>query len=172
METTEEDLHLELLTTKRVQSFRSIREEQVSHLVKSIASYDSRPVNLSKMLADLSYRIVSMITIGKVLEQNDALTSILQKYTVLLGGLSVADLFPPVKPLQAITGMRWKLVKLHQEADAIFNGIIRDHQQRNKSENIETEDLVDVLLNLQDRGMLTLQDTKAVILVSTLIPII
>ncbi|KAG4161743.1 hypothetical protein ERO13_D01G075132v2 [Gossypium hirsutum] len=48
---------LELLSLKRVQSFRSVREEQVSSLIRSIFSKTGKEINLGEMLCNLSYNI-------------------------------------------------------------------------------------------------------------------
>ena len=50
---------LELLTGKRVQSFRTIREEEVANLVESIAMEEGSVVNLSKKLFGLTFEITS-----------------------------------------------------------------------------------------------------------------
>ncbi|TYI42623.1 hypothetical protein ES332_A01G111800v1 [Gossypium tomentosum] len=102
---------LELLSTKREQSFRSIREEQY-------------------------YRSVSFI-----------------------------------KLLPVISGRRAKFERFHHDLDAMLQSIIEEHRSSKanpKDNNDVTDDLVDVLLNLQDHGglefPLTTDNIKAVIL--------
>lgn len=73
----------ELLNAKQVQSFRSIREEEVSTLVKSIAENEGAP-----------------------------------------------DVFPSVKGLQAITGMKQRFERLFHQGDRVIQHILDDHKER------------------------------------------
>ncbi|XVF03632.1 hypothetical protein REPUB_Repub05bG0009700 [Reevesia pubescens] len=73
--------------------------------------------------------------------------------------------------LHLIIGMRAKLEKVHQDVDEILESIIEEHRASNtnqKNGDDVTDDLVDVLLNLQDHGSLefplTNDKIKAVIL--------
>ena len=163
---------LELLSTKRVQSFRPIMEEEVACLVGSITSSIGSPVNLSRMIIALSYCIISRSAFGRALNQKDAFTPTVQKAMTVFDGFNISDLFPSIKTMDVITGFRSKLQKLHQKIDTIVDDIIREHRER-ENENTEANDLVDVLLNHQDAGKLevplTMQDIKAVLLVSTII---
>ncbi|KAF2288976.1 hypothetical protein GH714_023202 [Hevea brasiliensis] len=84
----------------------------------------------------------------------------------------LADLYPSIKLLQVITGMKPRLKRLHQAIDKIIENIVDEHRTRKaeaKSVDVdEEEDLVDVLLNIQDKGdlefPLTTDNIKAVIL--------
>ncbi|KAK2640240.1 hypothetical protein Ddye_028035 [Dipteronia dyeriana] len=55
----------ELLTMKRVQSVRSIREEEVSSLIASISSKAGSPVNLTEIFRLLIYGITSRAALRK-----------------------------------------------------------------------------------------------------------
>ncbi|KAE8715013.1 hypothetical protein F3Y22_tig00110187pilonHSYRG00428 [Hibiscus syriacus] len=108
-----------------------------------------------------------------------AFFSILTKLTELGSGFSIVDMFPSVKLLPVITGMRSKLERLHPDLDAMLESIIEEHRASNakpKKSDDEIDDLVDVLLNLQDHGgseiPLTTDNIKAVILVSSLISLL
>ncbi|KDP27300.1 hypothetical protein JCGZ_20288 [Jatropha curcas] len=50
---------VELLSTKRVQSFRSIREEEVANRIRDISSSSGKPFNLSKRIFALTYGITA-----------------------------------------------------------------------------------------------------------------
>ncbi|KDP39025.1 hypothetical protein JCGZ_00782 [Jatropha curcas] len=161
---------LQLLSTKRVRSFRVVREEETSKFIRSISGLPK--VNISKMVFSLSNAITLKSAFGKVSERHDAFLPLVQKIMLVFGGFSVADFFPSVKFLHRITGMRSKLEKLHQEADIMLENIINEHKEnkrlgRSNSEGKE-DVLVDVLLNLQNcdnlEFPLTMENIKAVML--------
>ncbi|MBA0792288.1 hypothetical protein Gohar_016799, partial [Gossypium harknessii] len=92
-------------------------------------------------LGELSHIVVSSPGAAK----EETFIPIVKEFVEALGGFSITDLFPSIKLLPMISGMRAKL-----ESDD------------------ETDDLLDVLLNLQDHGglefPLTTDNIKAVIL--------
>ncbi|XP_054817089.1 cytochrome P450 71D9-like [Prosopis cineraria] len=101
---------LELLSLKRVQSFRAIKGREDS------------------------------ITLERTME--------------LATGLSVADLFPSLKFLPVITGLKAKLEKLHQVGDSILQEVLTEHREKNMRRSQDAneayqDDLVDVLLRIQ-----------------------
>ncbi|KAJ9182760.1 hypothetical protein P3X46_006717 [Hevea brasiliensis] len=162
---------MELLSTRRVQSFRSIREEEVSYLIRSISSSEGSPVNLSRMAFALSNTIIFRTAFGTLREQQnqDAFLPLVQKILEMLEGFSVADIFPSLAFLHRISGMRSKLQKVHQEADLILENIISEHREKKAGDSKgEEDDIVTVLLNLQDHGdlefPLTTDSIKAVML--------
>ncbi|KAL1185126.1 hypothetical protein V6Z11_A01G093800 [Gossypium hirsutum] len=142
---------------KRVQSFRSVREEQVSSLIRSIFSKTGKEINLGEMLCNLSYNITLRTAFAGRCKKHEAFISFLKKFVEAMAGFNIADLFPSIKFLPELSGMRAELERFHHDSNA------------NPKDSVDvTEDLVDVLLNLQDHGglefPLTTDNIKAVIL--------
>ncbi|XP_059664646.1 desmethyl-deoxy-podophyllotoxin synthase-like [Cornus florida] len=160
---------LELLSAKRVQSFRSLREEEVHNLIDSISSSPGIPINLSQKISSMTNDIIARAAIGKKCKDQDEFISVVEEVIKLSSGFDVHDIFPSLKFLHLICGGKPNLEKLHQRLDKIFDDIINEHKLRRKTTTINgEEDLVDVLLNLQERGDLefpiTTDNIKAVIL--------
>ncbi|KAF6153767.1 hypothetical protein GIB67_001000, partial [Kingdonia uniflora] len=168
----------ELLSAKRVQSFRSLREEEVSNFIGNIllsiseAGVDGglMSVNVSEKIFSLTNDIVSRATFGEKFKEKHELLPLIHEIVVLLASFDVAYLFPSKKFLHAISGIKPRLEKMHLKFDGILDGIIKDHKKNkagaNKGES--DEDLVDVLLRVQEDGNLdvpiTTDNIKAVIL--------
>ncbi|CAI0439765.1 unnamed protein product [Linum tenue] len=81
---------LELLTAKLVDSLRRVRESEVLALVRSMAAAagtGATTVNLTRMLYDFSYRIISLATFGDVTEEDllDVLLNIQEGGDATLG---------------------------------------------------------------------------------------
>ncbi|CAL1385461.1 unnamed protein product [Linum trigynum] len=163
----------ELFSAKRVQSFRHIREEEVSNLVASLTrSADAgEPVNLTHMLFKLTSTITSRAVLGKVQELNDAFQVVVDDLAEALVGFRVSDLYPSFKLLPILTGYRAKLCKMQKATDSVMDQIISEHQSRRRAgrkDDDEKEDLVDVLLNLSEKQDLDIPITMEVIKAVTL----
>ncbi|CAI0439157.1 unnamed protein product [Linum tenue] len=164
---------LELFSAKRVQSFRHIREEEVSNLVASLTrSADAgEPVDLTRMLFKLTSTVTSRAAFGKVQELNDAFQIVLDNISDVIAGFRVSDLYPSIKFLPALTGYRTKLQKMRKASDSVLEQIIGEHKSRRRAgrkDDGEKEDLVDVLLNLQEKQDLGIPITMEVIKAVTL----
>ena len=179
---------LELLSPKRIQSFRSIREEEVQNLIQSIYNYlkenkDERSiVNLSKELSSLTNNIMARAAVGiKYCEDQTAFLAALQQAFEISGGFPLEDMFPSWSWLIGlVSGFKGKVERCHQNFDRILDGIIQQHKIKMKkstatreSKEEEVEDLLDLLLRLQEDGGLEFELTtvriKAVILVRKLV---
>ncbi|KAF5479046.1 hypothetical protein F2P56_005551 [Juglans regia] len=162
---------LELLSLKRVESYRPIREEEVSSLIKWIASKAGSPINLTEEVSSTISGIISRAAFGKKCQEQETFISVAKEAFEVGGGFNIADVFPSFHLLHLISGVRTKLERLHREADRIMENIINEHkaQARTKAaEDATAEDLVDVLLKFQEHGdsefSLTTDNIKAVIL--------
>ncbi|GKV36168.1 hypothetical protein SLEP1_g44329 [Rubroshorea leprosula] len=162
---------LELLSQRRVQSFRSIREEEMRNVVGDITSKAGSVINLREILFSSGLAIMSRAAFGGICKHREEFKHLIPEIVTAFGGLSVADLFPSIKLFQMILEMRPKFKKMHQKLDEILENIIMEHRAEKAIERTgeaEPDDLVYVLLNLQDNGELELPLTttniKAIIL--------
>ncbi|CAL5190728.1 unnamed protein product [Lathyrus oleraceus] len=151
---------VELLSLKRVQSFRSIREEVVSKLVKSITTREGSIVNLTENVFSMTYEITSRAVFGKRTKHEQVFKTAMEEIVSLLGGFCIADLYPSVKILlQRVSRAKTRFEKVCRETDRLLQDIINDHRSNYRDE----EDLVDVLLKFQQDNHLTDDNVKAVI---------
>ncbi|KAK2990320.1 hypothetical protein RJ640_003592 [Escallonia rubra] len=165
---------LELLSAKKVRSFRSIREEEVWHLTESIQSSLGTTINLTEKLYLLINVIICRAVFGKRCKDQDLFIQLIKEAIRLGGGFDIADLFPSKKFLHVLTGLRPKLLKIHHKVDKILDDIISERRKilastkEGNTDNKEEEDLIDVLLRLQESSGLELPITsnnvKAVIM--------
>ncbi|CAN1316392.1 Cytochrome P450 71D8 [Linum perenne] len=169
---------LELLSSKRVLSFREIREQEVSNMVTHLSSMSLNPVDITALVTTLTSSVTSRAAFGKAQELNHAFMIVVDNISDVLGGFKISDLYPSVKFLANITGFKATLEKMHQASGTILDHIIDQHISKrnarlsNKYEvgnvDVEKEDLVDVLLNLQDNQNLGVSITREVIKAVTL----
>ncbi|CAN1808781.1 Desmethyl-deoxy-podophyllotoxin synthase [Linum perenne] len=139
---------LELLSSKRVLSFRHIREEEVSNLVESLNCSSNKLVDVSSMVVKLSGFVTSRAAVGKVAELSDAFLAVID---------NISDELLPV-----LTGFKGKVEKMHKASDLILEQIIDEHKSKRRLSK-DDEDLVDVLLNLQESQNLGIPITMDVI---------
>ncbi|CAM0878773.1 unnamed protein product [Alopecurus aequalis] len=150
----------EILSPKRVLSFRHIREDEVGMQVEKIrAGSPSTPVNLSEMLHSTTNNIVARAAFGKRRKNAAEFMSAVKSSVVLASGFHIPDLFPTwTTVLATVTGMKRSLQGVHKTIDAILEEIIEERNaaraQKIKAgitENLD-ENLVDVLIGLQEKG--------------------
>ncbi|KAE9604211.1 hypothetical protein Lal_00001779 [Lupinus albus] len=141
---------IELLSSKRVQSFRSIREEEMSKMVKKISESERSIVNLSEMITKTTYGTTARIAIGEKYTNQKVLISTIEEAISISGELWIGDMFPSSRIIQFMgKGKAIKLENLHSETDQILQDIINNHKNKKSSDGNVAEDLVDVLLKFQ-----------------------
>ncbi|XVE80512.1 hypothetical protein DITRI_Ditri14bG0146000 [Diplodiscus trichospermus] len=86
---------MELMSANRVQSFQSIREEEVSDLIKSIISLnEGSSINLSKKIFSLAYGTTARAAFGKKSKGQEEFIRIIAEIGKLAGGFCLAYLYP------------------------------------------------------------------------------
>ncbi|KEH34025.1 putative cytochrome P450 [Medicago truncatula] len=163
---------LELLSLKRVNSYQPIREEELSNLVKWIASKEGSPINLTQAVISIIYTIVSKAAFGKKFKDQDKFISAVKELVKVAAGFNLADFFPSITWLQYFTGLRRNLEREHLQIDQIMENIITEHKEaksKGSYDQAETDqDLVDVLIKYEDGSnkefFLTKDNIKAIIL--------
>lgn len=147
----------EVLSPKRVLSFQTIREEEVARQVDAIraAAGDGTPVNLTRMLYDISSRTISRSSFGEVRPDMPVFQDAIKRVIGLSSGFNVPDLFPRLSDvLGELTGMKRKLREIHRTFDAILIDIIAKRRGERArmvaaGKEVVDENVVDVMLTLQ-----------------------
>ncbi|XP_015056279.1 premnaspirodiene oxygenase-like [Solanum pennellii] len=157
---------LELLTTKNVRSFSSIRQDEASRLVQFIRSSTcGEPINVTERILWYQSSITCKTAFGELLKDQEKFLGILRELMAVAGGFSMADIFPSIKILQVLSGLKSRSLKVHKNVDVIVEDVINEHKKNiasGKKGNgaFGGEDLVDVLLRLMESGGLKIPITN------------
>ncbi|CAI0375538.1 unnamed protein product [Linum tenue] len=158
---------LELLSSKRVGSYRPIREEESAEMVRSITSTAHGPspvVNLSRMISSLTNAVTARAAFGEKLQRDEMeeFLKVVKENVEAAGGFSLPDLFPSAKWVHAFSGLESKLLKIRGKLDRVIDKILVDHRARRSRRSsadqgdddvdLQQQDLVDVLLTAQEEG--------------------
>lgn len=170
---------LHRFSPKRVQSFRPIRENEVSKLINKIgrnASSDSKFVNLSEMLILFSNTIISRIAFGRSYDEESSERSkfenLLSDSQAVSANFFFSDYFPCLSWVDRLTGGLTRLEKTFKALDSFYQGMVDEHKssssdEKKRSTKLGQEDFIDVLLQLQKDGSspinLTFDHIKAVL---------
>ncbi|KAH7839048.1 hypothetical protein Vadar_034218 [Vaccinium darrowii] len=150
---------LHLLSPKRVESFRPVRENEVSKLIKKIekAASASKIVNLSEMLLLLSNTIITKIAFGTCYEDEGSdrsmFENLLSDSQAVSASFYFSDYFPCLGWVDRLTGKLNQLDKTLKALHSFFQGMVDEHMMSDeKKTKFEQEDFIDVLLQLQKDG--------------------
>ena len=150
---------LELLSLKRVRSFRSIREEEVAELVDNIrgaCASKGSCVNLSEMVTAASNDIVCRCVLGQKYDTPDGsggFGEVGRQLVRQFGAFSVGDFFPSLGWIDALRGLISEFKSTIVALDAFFDEVIGEHKRRSRSDGeSNNKDFVEILLQLQEGG--------------------
>ncbi|CAL5059884.1 unnamed protein product [Urochloa decumbens] len=166
---------LELLSARRVASFRGVREEEAGRLVASVAAAPpGEAVNVSERIAVLITDTAVRSMIGDRFERREEFLESLAEGTKIASGFNLGDLFPSSRLARLVGGTERRASEHHRRNFELMEYAIKQHEKRRaamaaaQDGAVEEEDLVDVLLRIQREGglevPLTMGMIKAVIL--------
>ncbi|KAK8604609.1 hypothetical protein V6N13_099543 [Hibiscus sabdariffa] len=175
---------LNLLSNKRVQSYRAVREEETALAMEKIekSSASGLPINLSEIFSATTNNVICRIALGrKYSEDTTKFKKLLREFTELLGTPDVGDYLPWLSWISHVNGFNAKAKKVAKEFDQFLDGVIEEHMnQHNKQTNDhnkgiqgeDQKDFVDVLLEIQRQNKVGFpmerMNIKAVIFVRTM----
>ncbi|CAN6201013.1 unnamed protein product [Urochloa humidicola] len=149
----------ELLSARRVLSFRAIREEEVAALLRACAAAGGTVemrARLSALVADATARAV----VGDRCRDRDVFLRELERSIGLAAGFNPADLWPSSRLVGWLSGAVRRAEACRDTVYGILDGIIKEHLEMMESGGGggagagEAEDLLDVLLKIQKEGSL------------------
>ncbi|CAI9758096.1 unnamed protein product [Fraxinus pennsylvanica] len=151
---------LQLLSSKRVQSYRHIREEETSLMIEKIRNVSSSStslINLSKLLVSLTNDIISRVVLGRKYsggEETDNFELMLKEIGELLVAFNPGDYVPWLNWINRVNGLNTRLDKVAKSFDEFLTGVVEEHRGRKQGKtdhdgsNNEV-DFVDILLEIQ-----------------------
>jgi cytochrome P450 len=166
----------ELLSARRVQSFRPVREDELRRLLRGVtaAAAAGRPVNLTETISTyIADSTVRAIIGSRRLKDRDAYLQMLKGLFSIMPGMSLPDLFPSSRLAMLVSRAPARIQAYRRRMRQIMDGIIQEHRERSAvagdGDGEDEEDFVDVLLRLQkevdSQFPLTTENIKTVMLV-------
>ncbi|KAL8529477.1 hypothetical protein ACS0TY_006779 [Phlomoides rotata] len=164
---------LHLFSTKALDDFRHVRQEEVRHLVHTIASVGQSPVTIAQLLNACATNAISRVMLGRRVVghgggggdmEAEEFKGMVVELMVLAGVFNIGDFITPLKSfdLQGVVG---KMKKLHVRFDAFFTSILEEHKMKGSEGHV---DLLSRLISLKDvdgeGGKLTDTEIKALLL--------
>jgi hypothetical protein len=125
-------LALQLLSNKRVQSFKSVRKEETYLMIKKIKQCccSSSNVNLSEAFAKLTNAIVCRVALGRKYGEGEGgrvFNELLGEFVELLGVINVGDFIPWLAWVNRVNGLDGRAEKLAKHLDDFLEGVIEEH---------------------------------------------
>ncbi|KAM7253434.1 hypothetical protein ACFE04_026052 [Oxalis oulophora] len=136
---------LHLLSSKRVQSFRLVRDEETNNMIEKIAKMSScsLPVNLSEIVATYTNDVVCRVALGKKYsDRGNRFIPLLGEFVELLGAVSIGNFIPRLAWLSRLNGVYARMDRVAKELDEFLELVVDEHIRRDE----QKQDLVDVLL--------------------------
>ncbi|GFQ04620.1 cytochrome p450 71a4 [Phtheirospermum japonicum] len=121
---------VQLLSNKRVQSFRRVREEETSAMVDKIKQLGV--VNLSKFLISFTNDVVCRVALGRKYSDDEKdhrnFKGFLGEIMELLGTKSIGDYMPWLTWVNRINGLDAKLDRVAKQTDEFLENVIQVHR--------------------------------------------
>uniref|UniRef100_N1R4A8 Cytochrome P450 71D10 n=1 Tax=Aegilops tauschii TaxID=37682 RepID=N1R4A8_AEGTA len=148
----------ELLSARRVHSFRPVRQDELGRLLRAVASSSPSPperrsVNLTEIIAAyIADSTVRAIIGSRPFKGRDACLKLFEDMFRMRPGLSLPDLFPSSRLAMLVSREPGRIKRCRREMLQIMDAVIQEHRERKAAGEgeAEGEDLVDVLLGLQE----------------------
>ncbi|KAH6829716.1 cytochrome P450 [Perilla frutescens var. hirtella] len=163
---------LQLLSNKRVQSFRSIREEETAIFVRKIGEFKGL-VNLSEMFGEFTNDVICRSAFGSKFRESEnrkELLRILEEFMALLGAICIGDFIPWLSWIDRVSGFDKKLDRASKAMDDFLENLVRERIEASKgSDGLDKDgqNFVDIMLQIHDENKvgasITRDDMKALL---------
>eukprot|EP00253_Pinus_taeda_P036263 PITA_36263 len=163
---------LELLSSRRIDSFSFIREEEVSAMIFSIINSNSdhpqddpRPLNISKTVSALTNAIICKMVFGRKYSDEDLIgstgfDSLIKEILLLVGTFNIGDYIPYLAWIDYLRGFNRRLERVHNTQDQFMEKVLEEHKVKGQHDTNVPQDIVDVLLEASADQDMELQITR------------
>ncbi|KAL6509680.1 hypothetical protein OROGR_022990 [Orobanche gracilis] len=147
---------LQLLSTKSVESFRSIREEETRLFIKRIQeSSSSVPLNLTKMFSEFAYDGICRSAFGRKYGESESgkkFMTLFSECMELLGTIGIAGTVPWLSWITRFNGFDKRVDAVFQGLDGFLERLIQEHMMKTTKEHDDGDykgNFLDILLQCQ-----------------------
>ncbi|XP_037418464.1 dolabradiene monooxygenase-like [Triticum dicoccoides] len=151
----------ELLSARRVLSFRNIREEEVASMLRDVAeaAAAARPMELRARLSALVTDITVRVVIGDQLKERDVYICWLDRSVKLASGFNLTDLWPSSWLASCLSRAGRRAKDCSDTGNHIFDTIIRERGMEGQNGN----NFLGVLLSMHKEGRIDMDTVKYVV---------
>ncbi|KAJ4817270.1 Cytochrome P450 [Rhynchospora pubera] len=146
---------IHLMSAKKVNSYKTIREEEVGNLIDKIRNHailsSGNPIELRKLLFSFMIDVICRVVSGKFIiekERYAILQEVVEENSRLFGQFSIGDVFPSFSWLERFIGLSRKANINKKRWDLFFEEVIQAHVERNEG----GDNFVDILLSLKSNS--------------------
>ncbi|KAL5722170.1 hypothetical protein ACHQM5_005721 [Ranunculus cassubicifolius] len=158
---------LHLLSVSKVDSFKSLRKQEVINLIRSleIAAVCDETVNISSQVRSMIENVSYTMIFGSKCKGRSEFKQCIEEALGLIATTNIADFIPFLEPLD-LQGLKRRMKKVSRVMDTFLEEIIDEHEQ---NFNCEHKDFIDVMISQLKSGnareeRFTRSDIKAIIL--------
>lgn len=167
-------LMTELLSARRVEAFRHIREDEAARLVASLAAPGQPPINVDDRLREFTADASVRAILGDRLPNRAAFLKMVEEGQDPSALLDLRDLFPSSWIVRMLP-RGGKAERHRQEMFRLMDDILLNHRERTTTTD-EQDNMADVLLRIQKEGDMRVSLNngviRAVLIVSALTPVL
>ncbi|KAI3763173.1 hypothetical protein L1987_53624 [Smallanthus sonchifolius] len=144
---------LQLLSTKRVQSFRHVREQETHVMIDIIGKSCGSVIDLGELVNSLTNNVICRVALGRTYE-GVKFNDLLVRFTYLLGCFSIGNYIPWLSWVDRLSGLEARTKKVAEEFDEFLEGVLEEHISKKRMVNGDDkgQDLVDILLDVQTKN--------------------
>ncbi|XP_074288005.1 cytochrome P450 736A117-like [Silene latifolia] len=151
---------LQLLSNKKVQSFRDVREEEVSLMVETVKKSVHSPFNLAEAFMTLSSSVLCRTAYGRKYdgENETNFGELLAEFVEVMAALSMGDFIPWLGWIDKVSGLEKMVEKVAKKFDDFLEKVLQEHMNCNDEKRKingmdykeeKNKDFVDILLDVQ-----------------------
>ncbi|XP_021863486.1 cytochrome P450 736A117-like isoform X2 [Spinacia oleracea] len=172
---------MQLLSNKKVESFRKIRQEEVAYVVEKISRSHASLVNLSEIIVTFTNDVICRAAFGRKYSSNHEggidFRELVNEAMELLLVFSLGEFIPLLSWVDRVRGLDSRVENVAKKLDEFLETVVQDHQSPQKSSkkslSSESDDdgnngknFVDILLEYQreNKDALEMDSIKAVLL--------
>lgn len=157
---------IELLSNKRLDETKHIRDSEVSHMVCSILheSQTSKLTHFREKIFILTFNTISRMALKKRFLEHDSqgpldtdgvqggeFKALVTEIFVVSGMVFLGDCFPIFKHYD-VQGCMSRIKAAHARLDMFFQQVLDEHRERRaQGVNVGEQDMVDILLSSQEQ---------------------